>query len=67
MGLVITDPLLDDKQVSELTGISVGTLRWWRHDGTHGPRWFKLGPRAVRYRTSDVEAWISERYAQAGA
>lgn len=65
------DPLLSDKQVEELTGVATGTLRWWRHQATQGhdspgPKWFRLGPKAIRYRKSDVTAWVEEHYAKAG-
>lgn len=56
------NPLLNDKHVQELTGIPTGTLRWWRHQGEQGPKWFRLGPRAIRYKQSDVLAWIEESY-----
>lgn len=56
------DPLLNDRQVSECTGVPAGTLRWWRHGGHDGPKWFRLGPRAVRYKQSDVLAWIEASY-----
>lgn len=67
-----TDPLLNDKQVEELTGVAAGTLRWWRHQQSlgheaPGPKWFRLGPKAIRYRKSDVEAWIEEHYSKAHA
>ncbi len=63
-----TDLLLNDRQVEELTGIATGTLRWWRHkDDGVGPKWFRLGPKAIRYRKSDVEAWIEEHYAKGHA
>ena len=42
--------------VSRLTGLSVGTLRNWKCQGT-GPRCVKLGRRVV-YFESDVSAWI---------
>lgn len=61
-----TDQLLNDKQVQDLTGIPTGTLRWWRHQGDQGPIWFRLGPRAIRYKSSDVVAWIEDNY-RAGA
>jgi predicted DNA-binding transcriptional regulator AlpA len=66
-----TDPLLNDKQVEDLTGVAAGTLRWWRHQASQGhdapgPKWFRLGPKAIRYRRSDVEAWVEEHYAKAG-
>ena len=57
--------LLSDLQVEEMTSgtIKASTLRWWRHlnNGT-GPRWFKLGPRRVVYRRSDVVAWLDSQY-----
>jgi predicted DNA-binding transcriptional regulator AlpA len=46
-------------QVADLTGISVNTLRYWRHLGV-GPPSGKLGRRVV-YRTADLEAWLEER------
>lgn len=62
-----TDPLLRDTQVQGLTGIPAGTLRWWRHQGDQGPKWFRLGPRAIRYKTSDVVAWIEMNYNESPA
>ena len=49
------------EEVSELTGIPMSTLRFYRHAGRGGPRSFKLGGRVV-YRRSDVEAWIEAQY-----
>lgn len=60
------DELLSTKETSELLNIPVGTLRWWRHTG-EGPRSFKLGAKTVRYRRSDVEAWLTEQYERASA
>lgn len=40
----------------------VDTLRYWRHKGT-GPMSFKLGPRRVVYRESDLAAWVAEQHA----
>jgi predicted DNA-binding transcriptional regulator AlpA len=53
--------ILNTTEVSQLTRVPVATLRWWRHQGT-GPHSFKLGPRKVMYRESDVLAWIDEQY-----
>jgi len=47
-------------EVSEMTGISETTLRWYRHANL-GPRSFKLG-RRVLYLEEDVTAWMQERY-----
>jgi predicted DNA-binding transcriptional regulator AlpA len=51
--------ILDTKQVAGLTGLSIGTLRYWRHIN-EGPASFLLGKR-VFYRRSEVERWISEQ------
>lgn len=47
------------KQVSEITGVPVRTLRYWRHSDI-GPASFTLGRRVV-YRRDEVLRWISER------
>lgn len=51
--------LLDAKQVSEMIGVPVGTLRHWRHSDI-GPASFTLGRRVV-YRRDEVSRWISKR------
>ena len=43
---------LTEREVAELLGLSVATLRAWRHRGK-GPRFLRLG-RSVRYLPSDV-------------
>lgn len=58
------DPILTTAQVAEWVGIPVTTLRYWRWDH-RGPKWFKLGAKTVRYRESDVQAWLDEAYAEA--
>ena len=56
------DPLLDINQVARVMGLRPQTLHNWRHR-RRGPRGFKLaagqfGP--VRYRLSDVQAWLAD-------
>lgn len=51
--------ILGSKQVSEWTGVPVGTLRYWRH-ANEGPASFTLGRRVV-YRRDAVEQWIDDR------
>ena len=48
---------LTEREVSELLGLSVATLRAWRHSG-QGPRFLRLG-RAVRYLPADLEDFVS--------
>jgi predicted DNA-binding transcriptional regulator AlpA len=54
------EEILASADVAQLMKVPVGTVRYWRHIG-EGPPAFKLGPKAVRYRRSQVEAWISEQ------
>lgn len=47
---------LTELQVAQRLGLSVATLRAWRHRGT-GPRFLRFG-RAVRYLQSDLDEFI---------
>jgi predicted DNA-binding transcriptional regulator AlpA len=53
-----TDPdaLLTEVQTAEFLNISVRTLQAWRIN-LAGPRFVRAG-RAIRYRRSDLTAWI---------
>lgn len=51
--------LLTPTQVSELTGLAVGTLAKMRLNG-RGSRFIKLGA-SVRYREDDVRVWLSDQ------
>lgn len=51
------DELLTDAEVTALTKIQRNTLANWRATG-QGPRFVKLGKRSVRYRRSDLRAFI---------
>jgi predicted DNA-binding transcriptional regulator AlpA len=51
--------LLSLDQTVTLTGLSRSSLAKKRCDGS-GPAFFKIG-RAVKYATSDVDAWILSR------
>lgn len=55
--------LLRMDEVAELTGIPVGTLRYWRKC-KKGPKAARIG-RRVAYRLSDVEAWIAAQFSDA--
>jgi excisionase family DNA binding protein len=52
--------LLDEYEVAAWLSISVRTLRNWRVQGGHIP-FIRVGKKAVRYRSSDVEAWLASR------
>ena len=55
-------PLATPVQIAEYLEIPEPTLRQWRHKGT-GPQWTRVG-RHVRYRWSDVEAWLDSQTGQ---
>jgi len=47
---------LTEREVAELLGLSVATLRAWRHRGK-GPRFLRLG-RSVRYLPADLADFV---------
>ena len=53
------ETLLDEKELSRLLRVSIGTLRFWRAVD-RGPRFRKVG-QLVRYAPSDVQAWLNSR------
>lgn len=57
MGANPGSDLLTDKEVSALLGVTVAALAQWRHRG-QGPAFVREG-RWIRYRRSDVDAWVS--------
>ena len=52
--------LLTSGQVAELTGMSAGNWRLMVRQG-RAPKAIRLGRRAVRWRTSDLQQWIDAR------
>ncbi len=57
------DALLTPEEVAEWLHVPVATLRYWRH-ARKGPRSFRIGG-LLRYKLTDVEAWIAAQYADA--
>lgn len=53
--------VITSSETSEMTKVAEGTLRYWRSTG-QGPAWFRLGPRRIAYRRSDVEKWMRKQY-----
>lgn len=58
------DRLMREDEVASLLGMSRYTLQSWRRPGypTNGPRWINAGRggrRIIRYRESEVQAWIA--------
>lgn len=60
MGSITAPKLLTMAEVSEMTGVSENTLRYYRHKGI-GPKSGKLAGRVI-YRESDVLAWIDAAF-----
>ena len=58
--------LLDEKQAAERLTVSPGTLSVWRSTGRYNLPFVKVG-RMVRYRMSDLDAWIDARSCETGA
>ena len=58
----MSDRLLTITEVAEMTRLPEATLRWFRSQGTKGPKSAKLGRRVV-YREADVLAWIDNAFA----
>lgn len=51
---------LNEKQVAKITGMSLASVRRWRRLG-QGPKWVRVGIAAVRYKDTDVTAWLESR------
>jgi len=59
---VTTDKLVTRTEAAELMGLKPQTLSVWASSGRNDLKFVKIG-RCVRYRLSDIEAWLSERTA----
>ncbi|SEC95136.1 DNA binding domain-containing protein, excisionase family [Amycolatopsis tolypomycina] len=58
-------PLATPSQLAEYLGIPEATLSQWRARGK-GPKWTRVG-RHVRYRWSEVDAWLDTQSSDRGA
>ena len=52
--------LLNTRQAAAFLAVSARTLQDWRLDRS-GPPYIALSDRAIRYRRSDLEAWLKAR------
>lgn len=52
-------PWLSNKDLAERYGVSLDTVRKWRHEGT-GPTGVRFG-RHVRYSLAELDRWERER------
>lgn len=53
--------LLTEKTAAKLLGFSRRTLQGWRSDGGPGLPFVRISKGCVRYRRSDIEAWIEKQ------
>jgi predicted DNA-binding transcriptional regulator AlpA len=53
------EPLLSERDVAAICGLSAAAIRRWRLLGK-GPRYIKISS-AVRYRMDDVKSWLETR------
>ena len=60
MVVVIDNPLLTRNEAAEYLGVKPQTMAVWALTGKYGLPMVKVG-RAVRYRKSDLEAFIKRR------
>ena len=58
--------LLNEQQAAEYLTVSPGTLSVWRSTGRYSLPFVKVG-RRVRYRLSDLDAWLEARSRESGA
>ena len=58
--------LLDDKAAAAVLDVTPGTLSVWRSTGRYALPFLKIG-RKVRYRRSDLLAWLEKRTRETGA
>lgn len=56
---LLDDPLIDEKEAARLLSLSAAMMRKWRGNGG-GPKYFKVGGTAVRYRKSDLIKFLDQ-------
>ena len=59
----LTEPLMSTTEVARLLNVATSTVRCWRYTN-RGPQAYQVG-KHLRYRRSDVEAWVEEGRGQA--
>lgn len=62
-GMEQRDRLLTVQELAEYLGVPVATLYQWRYR-REGPKGFRVG-RHLRYRWSEIEAWVERQMAEA--
>jgi prophage regulatory protein len=62
MMIEFDSPYQTRQQVEKLIQVSRATIYRWTKEGNF-PKPVKLGANMVRWKTSDIEAWLTEREA----
>ena len=57
---ILSEDLLNEVSAATLLGVTPGTLSVWRCTGRYNLPFIKIG-RKVRYRRSDLIAWLNTR------
>jgi predicted DNA-binding transcriptional regulator AlpA len=57
---MVSSRLLAAEDVAQITGLSTETLAQWRSQ-KKGIPYVKISRNCVRYRQSDLDAWLAER------
>ena len=58
--------LLNEREAAEVLDTQPGTLSVWRSTGRYAIPFYKIGSK-VRYKRSDLEAWLESRVRSNGA
>ena len=58
--------LLNEQEAAQILDTAPGTLSVWRSTGRYNLPFLKVG-RSVRYRRTDLLAWLDARVRQSGA
>ena len=60
MSMETEQKFLTTEQAAEFLNMAKGTLQNWRKKGL-GPRFVRMGSRAIRYEKSDLEEFVERR------
>ena len=53
--------LLDTNQAADFLSLRPATLRQWRHSSDERLKFVTIGKRSIRYRLSDLQAFIDQQ------
>jgi excisionase family DNA binding protein len=56
---ITDDPLMTRAELAEYLHVSASTIARWKSDGTRNPPEVNMGGRMIRYRKSEIDAWLA--------